>query len=198
MEIIVANPTWIVPRSIAVKEYLPMPEAEPECGWASQDHRPLAGGWWIAARWISPHTTSTISPSTCKQPPSAGNALGKVKFLFPNRWNIYLHDTPAKSLFSREVRAFSHGCIRLADPFNFAYTVLARADRDPKGLFKSHLNTGASRRYRSSSRAGASDLPHRLYHRQGPDRLSPRRLWPRRADSCGAAEGRGGAGTVQA
>ena len=81
-------------------------------------------------------------PYAIKQPPSDRNALGLVKFMFPNKYNIYLHDTPAKNLFSRESRAYSHGCIRLNDPFDFAYALLAKQSNNPQGEFKSHLNTG--------------------------------------------------------
>ena len=81
-------------------------------------------------------------PYSMRQPPSDGNALGLVKFIFPNQYNIYLHDTPSKSLFAREVRAFSHGCIRLSYPMDFAYALLAAQTDDPVGLFKSHLATG--------------------------------------------------------
>jgi murein L,D-transpeptidase YcbB/YkuD len=59
-----------------------------------------------------------------RQKPGAGNSLGKVKFLFPNSYAIYFHDTPAKSLFSRDTRAFSHGCIRLAEPKKLAMYLL--------------------------------------------------------------------------
>ncbi|MEO0664762.1 MAG: L,D-transpeptidase family protein, partial [Pseudomonadota bacterium] len=61
----------------------------------------------------------------------------------PNKYNIYLHDTPAKNLFSRDVRAFSHGCIRLNDPFDFAYALLAKQEVDPEGFFQSKLRSGA-------------------------------------------------------
>jgi murein L,D-transpeptidase YcbB/YkuD len=81
-------------------------------------------------------------PFDMKQPPSRSNALGLVKFMFPNRYNIYLHDTPHKNLFGRDVRAFSHGCVRLNDPFDFAYALLARQEEDPQGFFKSVLATG--------------------------------------------------------
>jgi murein L,D-transpeptidase YcbB/YkuD len=77
-----------------------------------------------------------------RQPPSDGNALGKVKFMFPNPYSIYLHDTPQKALFAKEVRAYSHGCIRLNDPFDFAYALLAPQSADPRGEFGSHLKTG--------------------------------------------------------
>jgi murein L,D-transpeptidase YcbB/YkuD len=80
-------------------------------------------------------------PFGLRQPPSDGNALGKVKFMFPNPHNIYLHDTPAKELFGNEVRAYSHGCIRLADPFDFAYALLSRQVDDPKTEFAAHLAT---------------------------------------------------------
>ena len=65
-----------------------------------------------------------------------------MKFIFPNKYNIYLHDTPAKNLFSRETRAYSHGCIRLGDPFEFAYALLAKQSNDPKAEFHRHLKTG--------------------------------------------------------
>ena len=77
-----------------------------------------------------------------RQPPSNSNALGLVKFMFPNKYNIYLHDTPQKSLFARESRAYSHGCIRLADPFDFAYALLARQEADPKTFFQNVLGRG--------------------------------------------------------
>jgi murein L,D-transpeptidase YcbB/YkuD len=77
-----------------------------------------------------------------RQPPSDNNALGLVKFMFPNEHAIYLHDTPSKSLFDHDVRAYSHGCIRLADPFDFAYALLAAQSDDPRAEFKAHLETG--------------------------------------------------------
>lgn len=81
-------------------------------------------------------------PFYIKQRPSPGNALGRVKFMFPNRFNIYLHDTPSKSLFNREVRAFSHGCIRLQKPFDFAHKLLEKQTSNPKGAFDTWLKTG--------------------------------------------------------
>jgi murein L,D-transpeptidase YcbB/YkuD len=140
MELIVANPTWNVPRSIAVKEYLPMLQQNP----MAAGHLRIIdrAGRTVDRSMVDFTAFSTRNfPFDLKQPPSDGNALGLVKFLFPNRWNIYLHDTPAKNLFGREVRAFSHGCIRLKDPFDFAYALLSRQSPDPKGLFQSHLNS---------------------------------------------------------
>ncbi len=66
--------------------------------------------------------------------------------MFPNRWNIYLHDTPQKDLFNRSARAFSHGCIRLQQPFEFAYALLSRQTGDPEGVFRSRLDSGRETR----------------------------------------------------
>lgn len=141
MEHMVINPTWNVPRSIAVKEYLPALKRNPY----SNGHLKLidARGQVVDRGSVNfAGFTEKNFPFDMKQPPSARNALGLVKFMFPNSNNIYLHDTPAKSLFARDVRAFSHGCIRLNDPFDFAHALLAWQTDDPKGVFKSHLNTG--------------------------------------------------------
>jgi L,D-transpeptidase YcbB len=141
MEFLVINPTWNVPRSITVKEYLPM----------LQKNRNAAGHLRIVDRRGRLVDRSRVDfrqfternfPFAMSQAPSDDNALGLVKFMFPNPWNIYLHDTPSKPLFEKEVRAFSHGCIRLGRPFDLAYTLLARQTDDPQGLFQSHLDTG--------------------------------------------------------
>lgn len=141
MEFMVVNPTWNVPRSITTKEYLPLMQEDPNAA----GHLTLidASGRTVGREMIdfSAYTAETF-PYAMKQPPSDGNALGLVKFMFPNSHNIYLHDTPSKSLFRREVRAYSHGCIRLGDPFDFAYALLARQSNDPVGEFQRHLRTG--------------------------------------------------------
>ena len=142
MEFMVINPTWNVPRSITVKEYLPMLQKNPRA----------AGHLKIVDRRgrvvdrgsvdFSQYTARNF-PFSMSQPPSDSNALGLVKFMFPNKWNIYLHDTPSKSLFEKEIRAYSHGCIRLGDPFDFAYALLAPQSADPVGEFAAHLRTKA-------------------------------------------------------
>ena len=62
--------------------------------------------------------------------------------MFPHTHDIYLHATPSKSLFNNEVRAYSHGCIRLQKPFDFAYALLAEQEEDPEGVFQSILRSG--------------------------------------------------------
>ena len=95
MKYIVKNPRWNVPPSIYAKEYADKSEA-----------------------YLKKEGFAYNSNGKLYQKEGAKNALGLVKFLFPNRFNVYMHDTPAKSLFNRRVRAFSHGCIRLEKPFS--------------------------------------------------------------------------------
>ncbi|WP_238840786.1 L,D-transpeptidase family protein [Roseobacter cerasinus] len=141
MEFMVINPSWYVPRSIVTKEYLPELQANPN----AVNHIEITdrNGRRIDRSAVDfTQFTARTFPFAMRQPPSRGNALGLVKFMFPNKHNIYLHDTPAKNLFGREVRAYSHGCIRLADPFDFAYALLAKQTSDPQGLFQAKLATG--------------------------------------------------------
>ena len=141
MEHMVINPSWHVPRSIATKEYLPALQSNPN----AVRHLIItdAKGRRVDRSAVDFSRYSTRSfPYAMRQPPGASNALGLVKFMFPNPHNIYLHDTPQKHLFAREVRAYSHGCIRLADPFDFAYALLAAQTDDPEGYFQRVLKTG--------------------------------------------------------
>ena len=141
MEYMVINPTWNVPRSIAVKEYLPMMKRNPNA--AAHMNLVDSRGRTVSRSSVNFKAyTARNFPFSIKQPPSRRNALGLVKFMFPNKYNIYLHDTPSKNLFASETRAYSHGCIRLQEPFEFAYMLLAKQTKDPQGEFKRLLNTG--------------------------------------------------------
>ena len=121
VETIVLNPHWNVPRSIIQKEMIPKliknPNAmarrgiEIRTGWGSNSQKVDAS----TIDW-SQYRYSRAMPFRFAQVPGSRNALGKVKFLFPNRFSVYMHDTPNKRLFKRQVRAFSHGCIRLSQP----------------------------------------------------------------------------------
>lgn len=123
IEHIVVNPYWNVPSSIATNEIKPHLLANP--GYlASQNMEMLSGGKVINASAID-WTQTNINKFHIRQRPGAGNALGRVKFLFPNQHDIYLHDTPSKSLFSRSFRAYSHGCVRVENPMDFADALLA-------------------------------------------------------------------------
>ncbi len=147
MEHMIINPSWYVPRSIVTKEYLPQLQNNS----AAAGHLIITDG---AGRQVDraevdfTQYSARNFPFDMRQPPSTRNALGLVKFMFPNKHNIYLHDTPEKHLFARESRAFSHGCIRLAQPFDFAYTLLAKQSDDPKAYFHRVLNTGQETKVR--------------------------------------------------
>ncbi len=139
----VVNPTWHVPRSITGKEYLPIIRKDPSFLARRNMVMVAASGKSVnPANVDMTEYTAENFPFSIKQRPSAGNALGRVKFMFPNRFNIYLHDTPSKSLFKRDTRAFSHGCVRLQKPFEFAHKLLEKQTSNPKGAFNAWLKTG--------------------------------------------------------
>ncbi len=119
---IVVNPYWNVPPSIAAAEIKPHLLANPFY-LDSQNMEMLYGGKVINAAAID-WTTTNINTFHIRQRPGPGNALGKIKFLFPNEHDVYLHDTPSKSLFSRAFRAYSHGCVRVQNPMDFAAALI--------------------------------------------------------------------------
>lgn len=119
------NPYWNVPRSIAVNEELPKLKANPAAR-AARGFEAVVDGRGVSLTSINWSTVSRSNfPVRLRQKPGPNNALGRVKFMFPNRFNVYLHDTPSRSLFARAQRAFSHGCIRVARPIDLAEQVLA-------------------------------------------------------------------------
>ena len=140
LEFMVVNPSWYVPRSIAVQEYLPMLKANSNAV-SFLELRDNIGNIIQTDEVDFSNFDQETFPYSMRQPPGVSNALGLVKFMFPNKNNIYLHDTPSKSLFELDVRAFSHGCIRLSDPFGFAYSLLAVQSDDPISLFHFALDS---------------------------------------------------------
>jgi L,D-transpeptidase YcbB len=142
MEFMVINPSWSVPRSITVKEYLPLLQRNPN---AVSHLKVIDGNGRVVSRGAVNFAAYTARnfPFALRQPPSDGNALGKVKFMFPNTYNIYLHDTPSKDLFANDVRAYSHGCIRVADPFDLAHELLSVQSPAAEEEFERVLQTGA-------------------------------------------------------
>jgi murein L,D-transpeptidase YcbB/YkuD len=123
LEYVELNPTWTVPYTIATKEMLPKLRASP-LAYADEFDVFFNGKQtsWGSVNWSSYGAGSF--PFTFRQRPGPRNALGKVKFMLPNKHNIYLHDTPAKDKFANTTRAFSHGCIRLSRPDDLAYALL--------------------------------------------------------------------------
>ena len=139
------NPDWTVPPGIIKRDYLPRLQANPN----ALGHLTITDRRGRVVKRgsvdFSAYSASNF-PFTLRQSPGDGNALGKVKFMFPNPYSIYLHDTPHKELFVNEVRDFSNGCIRLADPLDFAYELLSRQEADPKKAFHDVLDTGRQER----------------------------------------------------
>jgi L,D-transpeptidase YcbB len=130
MQYIELNPYWTVPYNIATKEMLAKLQANPMA--YADDFDVFVGGKvadWNSINWASYGGTGSF-PFTFRQRPGPKNALGKVKFMLPNKFNIYLHDTPAKDKFANTTRAFSHGCIRLSNPTELAYSLLERTGMD--------------------------------------------------------------------
>jgi L,D-transpeptidase YcbB len=113
-----------VPQSIIVNEMLPKLRSDPgyldRAGYEVTD----AKGKRIPSSSINWGAYGTKIPFNVRQQPSEANALGELKILFPNKFAIYMHDTPEKAFFKRDVRAFSHGCVRLQDPRGMAAAVL--------------------------------------------------------------------------
>ncbi len=141
----VVNPTWHVPRSITTEEMLPKLKRNPGA-LGSSFQVMTRNGTRVNPRFVDFSKFSQSSfPFIIKQKPSGRNALGRVKFMFPNQFNIYLHDTPSKSLFNRDARAYSHGCVRVQKPFELAHVLLSPQSDNPKGLFQSVLGGGKER-----------------------------------------------------
>jgi len=145
MEYMELNPTWTVPRGIIARDYLPKLQSNPNA--ASYLRLVDSRGRVVDRSNVNFSAYNARSfPFNLVQPPGPRNALGTVKFMFPNPHAIYLHDTPDKHLFGRERRTYSSGCIRLNDPHEFAYHLLARQSADPVNEFQSTLRTGQIRR----------------------------------------------------
>ena len=115
MQTVVVNPSWFVPQSIIQNELLPLYASDPN----------------IFDRMGLEVKKGPDGNINVVQPPGAANALGRIKFNFPNKFLVYQHDTPEKHYFAREKRAYSHGCMRVQDPFKYAEVMLSLGA--PKG-----------------------------------------------------------------
>lgn len=133
MKYLVANPTWEVPPSIAKKDKLPI--LRENLGYLTEHGFEVLKGWGKDEVKIDPTTLDWTTynekffPFHLRQNPGPTNALGRIKFMLPNKYNIYLHDTPGKHLFTASARAFSSGCIRLERPLELADYILGRDAR---------------------------------------------------------------------
>jgi murein L,D-transpeptidase YcbB/YkuD len=126
MTTIVFSPYWNVPPSIVKKEIIPGMDSD--------------------QNYLDEHNMEITGEENglpvVRQKPGLDNSLGKVKFLFPNSFNIYLHDTPAKELFNKDIRAYSHGCIRLADAEKMANYLLKNNNKWTPEKINEAMNSG--------------------------------------------------------
>ncbi|WLS02485.1 L,D-transpeptidase family protein [Shinella oryzae] len=121
------NPYWGVPQSIIINEMLPKLRNDPNY-LDRMGYEVAVGGRAVPSSSVNWYgSTSGIS---VRQPPSGDNALGELKILFPNSHAIYMHDTPSKSFFKKDMRALSHGCVRLAEPRKMAAAVLGVSEEE--------------------------------------------------------------------
>jgi L,D-transpeptidase YcbB len=123
---VVFSPYWNVPPSIVRKEILPAIDKNPN--YLDSKNMEITG--------------NEEGLPVVRQKPGPGNALGKVKFLFPNSFNIYFHDTPEKTLFAKDIRAYSHGCIRLSDPVKMANWLLKENPEWTPEKINTAMNSG--------------------------------------------------------
>jgi murein L,D-transpeptidase YcbB/YkuD len=129
LKYVVFSPYWNVPRSIVVNELLKDMKKNPK---------------YLAIHNMEITGYSDGIPEI-RQKPGASNSLGQVKFLFPNNYNMYLHDTPAKSLFNEPSRAFSHGCMRVQEPFKLAQFLLRNDSSWDDEKINEAMNAGKER-----------------------------------------------------
>jgi murein L,D-transpeptidase YcbB/YkuD len=139
----VLNPSWTVPATIARKDLLPKQQKDPTYFTAAGFK--VYSSYARDAEAIDPHTIDWRAikagfPYLLRQDPGAQNALGRIKFMFPNSFDIYLHDTPSKSLFQKDIRTFSSGCIRLEKPMELAAFLLNTQQIPDK--FRTDMDSG--------------------------------------------------------
>ena len=138
------NPYWNIPQKIARKDILPKVKHDPT--YLIDQGIRVFDSWDQNAQALNPtaidwdQLSAGYFPYRLRQDPSHRNALGQIKFIFPNPYSVYIHDTPGKSLFNRQDRMFSSGCVRIEDPLTLAYDLLKE-----QGWDRSRLNTVTGR-----------------------------------------------------
>ncbi len=148
MQHVIFRPYWNVPRSILLGEVLPAMQRDP--AYLTRQQMEVVAGQGDDARplAVGPGTLDALRAGSLRvrQRPGPNNALGLVKFIFPNREGVYLHGTPTPSLFARDRRDFSHGCIRVADPPGLARWALDSVGRWDAGRIDQAMHADVSER----------------------------------------------------
>ena len=129
MEYVEVNPTWKIPPRIAKEKFLPKLQEDPK--FLKANRLKVYNGWHKSAKEVDPETINWSHysenrwfPFKLEQSPGKHNSLGQIKFMFPNKYRIYLHDTPEKNLFAKQVRTYSAGCVRVSNPYELAGRML--------------------------------------------------------------------------
>ncbi len=174
MKFITVNPTWNVPPSIIYNEYLPALQQDPT----------------VLQRMGLRLERNRDGSIHISQPPGEANALGRIRFNFPNKFLVYQHDTPDKNLFAKEERAFSHGCMRVQNPDQYAATLLGITDAERAlhaGKNPQHVRPQRDRHQIPDADPGQHHLPDRVRGRRRQAAIPQGRLWPRRHHAGAAA-----------
>jgi L,D-transpeptidase YcbB len=148
MTTVVFSPYWNIPERIAEDETLPALSSDP--GYLARNNIEVVRVNGREAELVDPDSLDWSDPESLRglsfrQRPGAANSLGLVKFMFPNRYNVYVHDTPAEHLFARVARTFSHGCIRIEDPMALAQYVLRDQPRWTREAIAEAMSAGEER-----------------------------------------------------
>ncbi len=152
---IVFNPFWSVPHNIATQDILPLVEEDP--AYLTERKIRVFKGWSSGASEIDPATVdwSRVTASNfgyfLRQDPGPQNALGKMVFRFPNKYNVYIHDTPTRELFGHTERSLSAGCIRLENPIELATYLLKEDPKWNRKQIEKAIRTGKEQTVRLSS-----------------------------------------------
>ena len=174
MKYITVNPTWNVPPSIVYGEYLPALRQDPTV---------------LARMGLHVSYSRRTAACTSRSRPGAGNALGRIRFNFPNKFLVYQHDTPDKYMFAHEKRAYSHGCMRVQDPDKYAEVLLSIAlpnEGYTADRIRRHVRTGRDRLQVPDANSGPPDLPDRIRRRRRQAHSARRRLRTRFTGDRGA------------
>ena len=179
MKFITVNPTWNVPPSIIYNEYLPALQQDPT----------------VLQRMGLRLERGRDGSIHISQPPGEANALGRIRFNFPNKFLVYQHDTPDKHLFTKEERAFSHGCMRVQNPDQYAATLLNITmpnERYTPEKIRSMYGHSEIDLQIPDPDPGPHHLPDRVRGRRGQAAIPQGCLWPRRHDDRRCSEHQAG------
>jgi murein L,D-transpeptidase YcbB/YkuD len=146
MRYVELNPYWHIPSTIAREDVLPKILEDPQ--YLAKENIRVFKGWDPRAPEIDPETVDWTQigtdyfPFRLRQEPGDSNPLGRIKFVFPNKFEVYLHDTPAKQLFEKTERSFSSGCIRIEKPIDLAEYLLQSDQRWSRERIQSEIDKG--------------------------------------------------------